>query len=132
MTLHTAKASKSRRGFATRATETTIDATFYGQTPCASVLKSEHNLGLDDSNVCAIPKKASNACGLSVGTPLIVNQNVLERLAGLLNFNFGCGHSGMPIVFSCMAGRQFNWVSVATQQPYEPAWPESQQTSMWN
>lgn len=102
-----------------------MDATFYSQTRCAKVLKSEHNLGLDDSNVCVMPKKLRNACGLSYGTPLIINQNGQERLAGLLNFNFACDHPKMPIMFSRMAGKQYNWIAFAAQHPWIPSWPKT-------
>lgn len=109
---------------------TLMDATFYGQTPCASILTAEHNLGLDDSNLCVMPKKERHKCGLSRGTPLIVIQQGQEVLAGLLNFNFGCGHPEMPIMFSRMEGRQFNWVYYAANQPWEPSWPDNP-TFLW-
>lgn len=86
-----------------------VNMQFYGQTPCAKIL----GIGgwkLDDSNVCTIPAKSTDACQLEPGSPLIIDQGGEERLVGVMNFNYACGSTNMPIVYSRMADKQYDWI----------------------
>lgn len=98
----------SSNGFPPFLTLTAV--TFYGQTRCADLLKSELKLELNDCNVCIISRKITDACGISHGSPLITTQNGQEVLLGLLNFSYGCGRTDMPSVFTRLTGKSYSWV----------------------
>lgn len=86
-----------------------VNMQFYGQTPCARIL----GIGgwkLDDSNVCTIPATTKDACKLQPGSPLIIEQGGKIRLVGVMNFNYACGRTDMPVVYSRMTGKQYDWI----------------------
>lgn len=87
------------------------DMKFYGQTPCAKILKKELGMALPDTNVCAVSTSSEeDACSLIHGSPLIFTKNGREFLLGLLNYSYGCGRTDMPSVFTRLVFRQYVWV----------------------
>lgn len=87
-----------------------VNMTFFGQTPCVSVLKAMHGLKLDDSNVCVKAQTSSGACNLMHGSPLVMTQDGKEVLVGLLNFSYECKFGNEPSVFAPIAHSQYHWV----------------------
>lgn len=83
------------------------DMKFFGQTPCAKILKQELGLALPDTNVCAISPSSEAACSLIHGSPLTFTKNGREFLLGLLNYSYGCGRTDMPSVFTRLVSRQY-------------------------